>query len=195
MAADAEALQHRSLFGGAIEVCLPARFVDISDVRPVPNNQEVFADANRDQSFVVEIVEHSPVSDDAAGRFVFEDLAAANNATHSAIEEIRTLGPEDMPHMPENYHKCLVRGTQDVSKSREGPAAVNRVQLLVALIRLPDYESDIIITLNTPVFISQYSSSAQLTGSGAQAWHEDAPALFQAILKTFKINDYDVFGV
>lgn len=100
-----------------------------------------------------------------------------------------------MPHMPENYHKCLVRGTQDVSKSREGPAAVNRVQLLVALIRLPDYESDIIITLNTPVFISQYSSSAQLTGSGAQAWHEDAPALFQAILKTFKINDYDVFGV
>lgn len=81
MAADAEALQHRSLFGGAIEVCLPARFVDISDVRPVPNNQEarqwsvlhtcnavdicgdacvdatqVFADANRDQSFVVEIV-------------------------------------------------------------------------------------------------------------------------------------------
>ncbi len=31
----------RALFGGAIEMNLPQRFVDVSDYRPVPDHQEV----------------------------------------------------------------------------------------------------------------------------------------------------------
>lgn len=36
-----EILIPRHLFGGAMDLSLPARFVDVSDFRPVPDNQEV----------------------------------------------------------------------------------------------------------------------------------------------------------
>jgi hypothetical protein len=36
-----EQLITRALFGGAIEMSLPQRFVDVSDYRPVPDHQEV----------------------------------------------------------------------------------------------------------------------------------------------------------
>lgn len=37
-----DTLVPRQLFGGAIEVSLPERLVDVSDFRPVPDNQEVW---------------------------------------------------------------------------------------------------------------------------------------------------------
>jgi len=40
-----EALVPRGLFGGAIMLSLPQRFVDVSDFRPVPDNQEACASA------------------------------------------------------------------------------------------------------------------------------------------------------
>lgn len=50
-----EILQTVQLFGGAAEIALPSRFTDVSNVRPVPDNQEVerhtgfvFSDALRD---------------------------------------------------------------------------------------------------------------------------------------------------
>ena len=36
-----EPLQLRPLFGGAAQIALPQRFADISDFRPIPDNQEV----------------------------------------------------------------------------------------------------------------------------------------------------------
>ena len=41
-----EALVPRSLFGGAITLSLPQRFLDVSDFRPVPDNQEACASAD-----------------------------------------------------------------------------------------------------------------------------------------------------
>ena len=74
-----EQLISRSLFGGAIEMEIPARFEDVSDFRPVPDHQEVrmccvlvepqrlkpytrsanlqvWTDASLDQSLILEIV-------------------------------------------------------------------------------------------------------------------------------------------
>lgn len=79
-----EPLQKVQLFGGAAEIALPSRFADVSNIRPVPDNQEVekrtvlvsllrpitrlcgqlyeyvvvqvYTDANIDQSLIVEIV-------------------------------------------------------------------------------------------------------------------------------------------
>lgn len=53
---NSENLILRELFGGAILLAIPERFLDISDFRPVPDNQEVFADAIHDQSLIVEVL-------------------------------------------------------------------------------------------------------------------------------------------
>ena len=40
---DEEELVARDLFGGALVMGMPTRFVDVSDFRPVPDNQEVLS--------------------------------------------------------------------------------------------------------------------------------------------------------
>jgi hypothetical protein len=47
----------RALYGGAMSARLPDRYVDVSDFRPVPDNQEMWTDASRDESVIVEILE------------------------------------------------------------------------------------------------------------------------------------------
>lgn len=44
------------LFGGAMSAAIPARFVDASRFREVPDNQEVLVDPDTDQSIIVEIL-------------------------------------------------------------------------------------------------------------------------------------------
>ena len=57
MAQPPEPTGRRELFGGAITVDLPTRMVDVSDFRPVPDNQEVWTDADRDESIILELLE------------------------------------------------------------------------------------------------------------------------------------------
>ena len=74
-------LKHVALYGGALGVALPASFVDVSQLRQVPDHQEVWADAASAASAVVEIVEaQGDVADAAAARFFWGDLAEANGA-------------------------------------------------------------------------------------------------------------------
>ncbi len=74
-------LKQVALYGGALGVALPASFVDVSQLRQVPDHQEVWADAASAASAVVEIVEaQGDVADAAAARFFWGDLAEANGA-------------------------------------------------------------------------------------------------------------------
>ena len=75
----------RRLFGGAVDLALPTRMVDVSEHRTVPDHQEVFTDANLDQSIIVEFVEHLGVADDECGEAFFCDLADGMDAV-DAIE-------------------------------------------------------------------------------------------------------------
>ncbi len=63
----------RQLFGGAVSLSVPARLVDVSDFRPVPDNQEVLADGATDQSVIVEIM----VSSHVIGQGFIHDTAVS----------------------------------------------------------------------------------------------------------------------
>lgn len=101
----------RGLFGGAITALIPQRFKDVSQFRQVPDNQEVwfdcvivripifgatdvmilldqvFVDADADQSIIIEIVERASEASDAdAAKFHFNSIAFDNDATESVIE-------------------------------------------------------------------------------------------------------------
>jgi hypothetical protein len=60
----------RELFGGAFRCAIASSFEDISQFRDVPDNQEVFADAETDCSVTIEITE--PPSDDSASASIAE---------------------------------------------------------------------------------------------------------------------------
>ena len=89
------------LFGGAISAQLPARYVDVSDFRPVPDNQEVWTDADKDESVIVEIVEwNDGPSDDVGAEWInqgagwfWRDLAEVNgcDAGDVNLSDVRRL--------------------------------------------------------------------------------------------------------
>ncbi|KAK9814741.1 hypothetical protein WJX72_010720 [[Myrmecia] bisecta] len=189
-----ESLAQRDLFGGALKLSMPMRFVDVSDFRPVPDNQEVFADANRDQSVVVEVLERADVPDDRCAVLFFEDLAEHNEAASSSLDSVTTPGPTAVPHLPNDTFVSVARGAQAVSKGRQGQEALNQVQICQACIRLPSVDSDLLITLNTPMHISEHSAAAEHAGAGAKDAHVTAPQLLQDMLLTLEIKDWGLFG-
>lgn len=51
-----EDMRLHKLFGGTIEMLFPQRMIDVSDLRQVPDNQEVFTDAAQHQTLIVEVL-------------------------------------------------------------------------------------------------------------------------------------------
>ncbi|KAF6263329.1 hypothetical protein COO60DRAFT_455417 [Scenedesmus sp. NREL 46B-D3] len=185
------------LYGGAIAAQFPNRFVDVSDFRPVPDHQEVWADGASDQSIVVEIAEHSDVPDSNVGRFMFDDLAVANEASSSSIADIKQLGTAEVPHIQQGTYICFVSGTQQACKGRDaGLDRANTVQLLLCIIRLPQHSSDLLVTVNAPSYISPSSSAAQHADAQGQqaAAAGQAAAVMQGVLRSLKVQDWGLFG-
>lgn len=183
-----------TLFGGALELALPDRFEDISCYRDVPDNQEVFTDAESDQSVIVEILELAAVSDEESAPFLFQDLAEAGSATSSTIEGTRRLENSDIPLLPENTTAYSALGIQRVAKGRDDPQAANELQVILAVVRLKTVSSDVVITLNTPITIDPCSSSAQAVSKDYKRWHDRAPEDFNAMLQSFAVLDWGLFG-
>ncbi|GIL68392.1 hypothetical protein Vafri_21644 [Volvox africanus] len=138
----------RDLWGGTVTCVVPTRMVDVSDIRQVPDNQEVFMDAEANQTIIFEIVEHdTTVPDQECGRYMFEDLASENEAESWVLESLTTLGPAEAPYMPVAAYMCLVRGRQLIRQGYE----LKDTDVLLAVLRFPWVECDLIISVCTPV--------------------------------------------
>ena len=165
---------------------------------------QVYTDATVDQSLIIEIVEmqnvgiHAGENGSQIGQFYFQDLLDTNDAQGGNIRMTRRLATEEMPHVPvESCSGFLLEGEMAAQKGRsshqQGPG-INKIHILLAIIRIPEKETDILISLNTPMFIHEDSVSAQDIGAGFKSLHESADALFLEILASFKISDWSLFG-
>lgn len=71
----------RPLFGGSITCTFPSRFQDVSNIRQVPDHQEVFADPGRDESLIFELLDFKhDVGDNGSAAWFLLDLASEQNA-------------------------------------------------------------------------------------------------------------------
>lgn len=74
------------------------------------------------------------------------------------------------------------------------PTSASALQVLLAVIRLPQVNSDVLMTLNTPIFINPASKSAQNVTPGFKCAHERAPAEFRSLVASFQVLDWGLFG-
>ncbi|XLR04050.1 hypothetical protein HN51_058875 [Arachis hypogaea] len=75
-------------FGGKLSSLFPHRFQDVSDIRQVPDHQEVFADATRDESLIFELLEYKhDVADNGSAVWFLQDLANEQDAEGSVVIE------------------------------------------------------------------------------------------------------------
>ncbi|CAN2390302.1 Ran guanine nucleotide release factor [Pristimantis euphronides] len=182
----------RPLYGGAFSAVLPAHIQDVSDLREIPDNQEVFVHPDTDQSIIVELLEYQGgMSDPDAARYHFEDLAGSNDARGRA----EVVSVEPLPLAQLSLSCCsgawALTGHQLVSKFNE--QAQNMVNIHMALFRIQQHATDLLVTFNDPVAIDPASSSSTPAGAAgsAPAWTLDD---FHRALCSFQLHDPGVFG-
>ncbi|KAF8319274.1 Mog1p/PsbP-like protein [Clavulina sp. PMI_390] len=175
----------RELFGGAITVELPDGLIDASDLRQIPDTQEVFLTPDSDVTYIIEILESVNAKDlIEATKFHFESLAHDNDASSSSIESVEISDTTRELPQPTPY---ILQGSQLVRKyNRPTP---DQVQILLALFRVDGHNSDIVLTLNAPV----QSSNAEVKTISSGDWITIAHAFHQAV-KTFTIVDFGLFA-
>ncbi|XP_075711652.1 ran guanine nucleotide release factor [Rhinoderma darwinii] len=185
-------IAQRPLFGGAFSAILPPNIQDVSDLREIPDNQEVFVHADTDQSIIVEILEYQGgMSDPDAARYHFEDVAASNDAQGRA----EVVSVEPFPLAQLSLTSCsnawALTGHQLVSKFNE--QAQNTVTIHMALFRIQQHATDLLVTFNDPVAINPDSSSAGagISEISSPAWTVED---YHRLLCSFQLHDPGIFG-
>jgi|UPI000581B21B hypothetical protein len=181
----------RSLFGGAIACRFPSSWLDVSEVRQVPDHQECWHDVNDGCMLVVEILEYqSHIADDQAPGHFFRDLAEANGSSPENTHFQPQRQPFQLANLPDTARICFGMGYQKVALGRDhDPRGDSREQEIrciridVGAIRLPSVGSDILVTLSEP--ISPNPNEADLSQSSA---------IFPEIISSLQIRDWSLFG-
>jgi len=178
------------LFGDHMSIQLPTDIKDVSDLREVPDNQEVFVHPVTDQSLIIELLEYVAEADEQAVRTHYDDLTASN-AVAPADSNITSLQqiPQNQLTMTQCAAAYLLSAEQKVAKYKE--TAQNTVEVHMALLRLPDQGTDILVCLNNPIAISPESSSHAEEPVHSNPWTLEQ---FKQAIFSLKILDIGLFG-
>ncbi|BGP14069.1 hypothetical protein JCM10213_002364 [Rhodosporidiobolus nylandii] len=188
----ANTLEHRPLYGGAISTTLPANFIDASDLRQVPDTQEVFLSPDSDLSFIVEVLElvkddGAADSLDAAVRFHFSSLAHDNTALSFTVSAVSlpSSTPSPAPGQPTLLGPTVLSGTQLVSKFNRPASEADTVLIQLALWRIPERDADVTLCVNSPVRMGE---------TGEERSADEATRVFEEAVKAFKVEDFGLFA-
>lgn len=172
-------MEIRPLYGGAIQAFLPTTFLDVSDMRPVPDHQEVHIDPANDSCVIVELLDMDTEHGDGEGaiRHQFDELSS-HNESHSTIllgNQVLTLPPAFIPSLDGRVERYAVIGIQNIQKHRSANAPVDLVIIMMVLLRIPHITTDVVITLNIPV-------PPEVLATQGQVFHDAIHALTPNIL-------------
>ncbi|XP_057777167.1 uncharacterized protein LOC130995775 [Salvia miltiorrhiza] len=193
-------IQH-ALFGGAISSTFPLRFQDISNIRQVPDHQEVFVDPTRDESLIFELLDlKTDVADHGSATWFLQDLANEQDAEGTMVlEQSGVFEADGLRFRSSPAVITTAIGQMGISKGRQGRDAQNLVKVYLANLRLKDVGTDVLITAYEPVTINPLSESAATVGAGlavpaAQSGCMPMEEVFRGAVSSFKVNDWSLFG-
>ncbi|KAA0034408.1 putative ran guanine nucleotide release factor [Cucumis melo var. makuwa] len=206
----------RPLFGGAIVSTFPLRFqvvffnsdsvsfpfVDVSNVRQVPDHQEVFVDPSRDESLIFELLDFKhDVGDNGSAVWFLQDLATEQDAEGSMV--IEQSGVIEAPGLCYGNIPTVATtavGQMAISKGRQGREAQNIVRVYLANLRLKGVGTDVLISAYEPIVINPLSESASSVGSGlttpaSHSGYIPMPEVFKLAVSSFKVCDWSLFAL
>lgn len=190
----------KPLFGGAIFTTFPDRFQDVSNIREVPDHQEVLVDPSRDESLIFELLDLKGEVDDAGSALWFlQDIANEQDAgdnlvvEHSGTLELAALHLGGAPAVA-----ATAVGQLAVSKGRQGREAQNIVRIYLANIRLKNAATDVLVTAYEPLLINPLSESAVAVAAGPAIPAEQVGCLpmsevFKLAVTNFNVRDWNLF--
>ena len=143
------------LFGGAIVAQLPDGWMDASDARPVPDNQEVWLEPDgAERSVVIEIMESAECADAQSGEVHFHELANGNDALADSVLYSAQLPADALQPTLQAAPAFVVHGVQHLPRDGRnggrllpaGTSAALHVSLVV--LRLATQKTDILVSIN-----------------------------------------------
>ncbi|EOA35735.1 hypothetical protein CARUB_v10020969mg [Capsella rubella] len=122
----------RPLFGGAISTAFPQRFEDVSNIRQVPDHQEVFVDPSRDESLIFELLDFkTEVGDIGSASWFLNDLASEQDAEgFQLIEQSEVIEAPGLSYRNIPAVATTAIGEMAISKGRQGREAQNLVRVI-----------------------------------------------------------------
>ncbi|KER25595.1 hypothetical protein T265_06995 [Opisthorchis viverrini] len=119
-----------------------------SDLRQIPDNQEVFVHPSTNQSVVVDILEQIDTQDPKeAARLHFQEVGRTNDASEVVIETVEELSP---PYRdPHCTSMVYLTGLQKVAKFNE--TVEHLVRIYQALYRYSSDSADVLVSVNNPL--------------------------------------------
>ncbi|CAD6563780.1 MAG: hypothetical protein TREMPRED_001376 [Tremellales sp. Tagirdzhanova-0007] len=198
----------RPLFGGTISLDLPTDYIDASDLRQIPDNQEVFISSRTETSLVVEVlsmVEDGLASTDLweALKFHFHSIAHDNASLNSTILTPNPTQP--IPSFPSETFTTpspiTLTGTQSIHKFSHDPSGAPRdgheddspdtVWMAVALWRCwhegtehgRRKKADLVLGINV-----------NLSAEGGDEERKDVEEWWMKMVGSLRILDWGLFG-
>ncbi|KAJ7489922.1 hypothetical protein B0H11DRAFT_2010977 [Mycena galericulata] len=172
----------RELFGGAITALAPAHLLDASDLRQVPDTQEVLLYPDSSVSIVVEILQRVDVADDElAIKYHFDSLAHDNSAQSTAVEAVAMIPNTRNDNTPS---AITLSGIQFVPKFNL--TTPDQVRILMALFRVAEKPVDLVVTFNVPI-------KSQDDGAVGEEGQNDVQIHFEAFVRSLRIVDFGLF--
>ncbi|KAF1844030.1 Mog1p/PsbP-like protein [Cucurbitaria berberidis CBS 394.84] len=177
------------LYGGAITVDLPSGFADTSQIRQVPDHQEVYLDAEGYSSVVVEILEYvHKSSDDEALQYHFADLVDGTGDATTIVEQGRAQ-LKSLPNAPLLTLTFIQTPPTPNPNPRRKTPEFTYIHLL--LLRLKEQATDLMITINIPHYAGEYQKAAE--EGGQTQLMKDSAALKEKVLESFEIKEWGLF--
>jgi len=174
----------RDLFGGAIVAKTRPDLLDASDVRQVPDTQEVLLYTENGISAITEILQAvEPSAPEEIAKFHFNSVAHDNDSLSSTVESTSVL-----PHGragDETPDAIVLKGEQLVKKFNRTTA--DRVKIYMAVFRVAAKEIDVVVTFNVP---TDSVDGGAVGGQGLARAEED----FEAFVRSFTIKDFSLFA-
>ncbi|PWN88210.1 Mog1p/PsbP-like protein [Acaromyces ingoldii] len=188
----------RPLFGGAIEAEVPSKLIDASELRQVPDTQEVLLSPDSDVTLIVEVLQRVDKDDlGEAISFHFDSLAHDNSASSSSVTQIfalpgttpsPTFSPSSLSKDTPTPSPLALVGEQQVPKF--GKQELNdRVRIWLALWRLsPAKNVDLVLSVNEPLKGDDVLQADDTSSSS------EARDLFEKAVTSLKIQDWNLFS-
>ncbi|KAK3173614.1 hypothetical protein OEA41_006946 [Lepraria neglecta] len=197
--------KHTELFGGAITANLPSDFADVSTIRQVPDNQEVYLEANGFTSLTIDLTERVTQfsTDKEALEYHLADIIAEGDTKQivSVFENVQLS--KFPPNTPVLSLIATTRPPPPGPGAARRPHAPTNTDIHLTLIRLVEQSTDIVITLNVPHIPSETEAEDPAAGDGDAVRKQLNERTERAVLMketwemvvgSVEIRDWSLFG-
>lgn len=189
------------LFDGALSSDIPEQFADVSQIRQVPDNQEVFIDKDGFTSIIIEITERvgpagsTPEIDGKALSVHLEDIVGSDVDGVKVWNTTDTEFSRVSPEIPAYTLIATQKPPEDPRSPGGSSAAPDFTALILTLLRLEREQTDILITVNVPHIKGSYDEDEVDLELGKQGkLIGDAVEYAARMWSTFAIHDWKIFN-